>query len=310
MLNALTVDVEDYFQVSAFERRIPRSDWDRWESRVVVNTRRVLALCDEFDVKGTFFVLGWVADKFPGLVQEIDSRGHEIGSHSYWHRLIYAMTPDEFRADLRRSKVVLEAIIGRDVVLFRAPSFSITNKSRWALDILAEEGFQIDSSIFPVRHDRYGIPGAPRQPYAHDLPAGRLEEFPAAAMNVAGWRLPVSGGGYFRLYPLWLTRLGARLANRRGYPFMFYIHPWELDPQQPRVDGVGWKSRFRHYVNLSGVEAKLRRFLAGMRFGTLTQALRQATTNPEGISEHGVASMPVPALANSRTPAATGASLP
>lgn len=275
MLNALTVDVEDYYQVSAFEHRIPRSDWDRWESRVVDNTRRVLALCDEFAVKGTFFVLGWVGEKFPHLVEEINARGHEIGSHSFWHRLIYSLTPDEFRDDLRRSKTVLETIINREVTLFRAPSFSITPKSRWALDVLAEEGFCIDSSIFPVRHDRYGMPDAPRQPYVHELAAGQLEEFPATAMNVAGCSVPVSGGGYFRLYPLWLTRLAVRQTNRQGCPFMFYIHPWELDPAQPRVSGIGWKSRFRHYVNLGGVEGKLRRLLATVEFGTLTQALRQ-----------------------------------
>jgi polysaccharide deacetylase family protein (PEP-CTERM system associated) len=276
MLNALTVDVEDYFQVSAFERRIPRSDWGRWESRVVANTQRMLALFAERGVRGTFFVLGWVAEQYPALVREIAAAGHEIGSHSYWHRLIYQQTAEEFRADVRRSKAALERIVERPVTLYRAPSFSITPQSRWALDVLAEEGFRVDASIFPVRHDRYGMRDAPCEPHAYDLPAGRVEEFPASVLSVAGCRLPASGGGYFRLYPLALTLAAARQANRRGRPFMFYIHPWEIDPDQPRVPGVGWKSRLRHYVNLSRVEGKLARLLAALPFGTLTDALRQA----------------------------------
>jgi polysaccharide deacetylase family protein (PEP-CTERM system associated) len=284
MLNALTVDVEDYFQVSAFERRIPRSDWDRWESRVVANTQRMLALLAERGVRGTFFVLGWVAEKFPALVREIDAAGHEIGSHSYWHRLIYQLTPEEFRADLRRSKAVLEGIVGRAVTLYRAPSFSITPRSRWALDVLAEEGFRTDASIFPVRHDRYGMREAPCEPHAYDLPAGQLEEFPASVYSLAGCRLPASGGGYFRLYPLKLTLAAARQANRRGRPFMFYIHPWEIDPQQPRVAGIGWKSRWRHYVNLDRVEAKLQRLLEALPFGTLTDSLRQEAPGVRVVS--------------------------
>jgi polysaccharide deacetylase family protein (PEP-CTERM system associated) len=274
MLNALTVDVEDYYQVSAFEHRVARSDWDSYESRVVANTRRLLGVLDEAGVRGTFFVLGWVADRFPGLVRDIDQRGHEIGSHSYWHRLIYGMTPDEFRADLRQSKAVLEDILGRAITLFRAPSFSITAQSRWALDVLAEEGIRVDSSVYPVRHDRYGMPGAPRTPHAFDLPAGRLLEYPPSTL-ADRFRLPVSGGGYFRLYPLGLTRHAAARVNRQGCPFMFYIHPWELDPEQPRIAGIGWKSRLRHSVNLSTTEAKLRRLLQGVTFGTLTESLAQ-----------------------------------
>jgi polysaccharide deacetylase family protein (PEP-CTERM system associated) len=275
MLNALTVDVEDYFQVSAFERCVPRSDWDRWESRVVANTRRMLAIFAERGVRGTFFILGWVAEKFPALVREIDAAGHEIGSHSYWHRLIYHQTAEEFRADVRRSKQILEALVRRPVTLYRAPSFSITARSRWALDVLAEEGFRIDASIFPVRHDRYGMRDAPCKPHAYELPAGRIDEFPASVLSVAGCRLPASGGGYFRLYPLALTMAAARQANRRGRPFMFYIHPWEIDPGQPRIPGVGWTSRLRHCINLSRVEGKLRRLLSALSFGTLTEALRQ-----------------------------------
>jgi polysaccharide deacetylase family protein (PEP-CTERM system associated) len=273
MLNALTVDVEDYYQVSAFERRIPRADWDQWESRVVANTQRVLALCRDHGVRGTFFVLGWVAERFPELVRDIDAQGHEIGSHSYWHQLIYELSPEQFRADLRQSKAVLHGILGRPVTLYRAPSFSITPASRWALEILADEGFRTDSSIFPVRHDRYGMRDAPLDPHDYEFDGRRLSEFPASAYCVAGCRLPASGGGYFRLYPLRLTLAAARQANRRGRPYMFYIHPWELDPRQPRVPGVGLRSRFRHYVNLNRVEGKLRRLLATLPFGTLSQSL-------------------------------------
>jgi polysaccharide deacetylase family protein (PEP-CTERM system associated) len=278
MLNALTVDVEDYFQVSAFEHRISRSEWEQRESRVEANTHRLLALFEEHGVKGTFFVLGWVAERFPSLVREIDARGHEIGSHSYWHRLIYTLTIEEFRADLKRSKDVLENLIGRSVTLYRAPSFSITAQSTWALDVLVDEGFQVDSSVFPVRHDRYGMRNAPRAPHLHEMPGGPLLEFPPATLTVAGCRLPIGGGGYFRLLPLAVTSHAVQKVNRTGCPFMFYIHPWEVDPQQPRVEGVGRRSQFRHYVNLARTEAKLRRLLERFSFGTLSQSLQQGAS--------------------------------
>jgi polysaccharide deacetylase family protein (PEP-CTERM system associated) len=235
----------------------------------------MLAIFSERSVRGTFFILGWVAERFTALVREIDAAGHEIGSHSYWHRLVYRQTAEEFRADLRRSKGILEELISRPVTLYRAPSFSITPRSRWALDVLAEEGFRIDASIFPVRHDRYGMRDAPCQPHAYELPAGRIEEFPASVLSVAGCRLPASGGGYFRLYPLALTLAAAWQANRRGRPFMFYIHPWEIDPGQPCIPGVGWASKLRHSINLSRVEGKLSRLLSALPFGALTEALRQ-----------------------------------
>jgi polysaccharide deacetylase family protein (PEP-CTERM system associated) len=275
MLNALTVDVEDYFQVSAFEHRIPRQDWGRLESRVVANTRRLLSLFQEFGVQATFFVLGWVAERFPFVIKEIDARGHEIGSHSYWHRLIYRMTPDEFRADLRQSKKVLEHIIGREVTLYRAPSFSITADSTWALPILVDEGFQVDSSIFPVHHDRYGMPGAKREPHELIASGGSLCEFPPSVITAGRFAIPVSGGGYFRLYPLQLTQWAVAHLNRNHVPFMFYIHPWEIDVQQPRVNGIGWRARARHYVNLSRTEGKLRDLLTHVRFGTVSQALER-----------------------------------
>ena len=207
IVNAFTVDVEDYFQVSAFEKHIPRDQWDRWESRVEANTHRMLQLLDRHGVKATFFVLGWLGERYPQLVRDIHSCGHEIGSHGYWHRLIYRQSPAEFRADLRRSRDVLQDAIGQPVTAHRAASFSITKQSLWALEILVEEGFLVDSSIFPVRHDRYGIPGA--EPRLHRLTttAGYLWEFPPSVVRFAGLNVPVGGGGYFRLYPLSVDRV-------------------------------------------------------------------------------------------------------
>jgi polysaccharide deacetylase family protein (PEP-CTERM system associated) len=269
LLNAFTVDVEDYYQVSAFERHIDRGSWHEYESRVAPNTRRILRLLDEHNVRGTFFILGWVAEKHPELVAEIDRRGHEIASHSYWHRLVYQQTPEEFRRDLRQSRDVLEQIIGRPVTAFRAPSFSITRRSLWALEILVEEGFRVDSSIYPVYHDRYGIPDA--RPHIHRLEtaAGPLWEFPPAVRRVGRWNLPVSGGGYFRLYPRAWTQRCIEHINRAGRPFMFYIHPWEVDPDQPRLRVGSRVARFRHYLNLAGAEGKLNRLLGSVRFGGL-----------------------------------------
>jgi len=270
ILNAFTVDVEDYFQVSAFEKYIARDQWDRWESRVVANTHRVLQLLDRNDVKATFFVLGWVGERHPQLVRDIHACGHEIGAHGYWHRLIYQQTPAEFRADLRRSREVLEDTIGERVTAHRAASFSITKQSLWALEILVEEGFLVDSSIFPIRHDRYGIPGAKRYPHQLKTPSGHLWEFPPSVIRLAGLNLPVGGGGYFRLYPLRLTmRCLAGINRTTVQPFMFYVHPWEIDPEQPQIRAASRTSRFRHYVNLGRNERKLDRLLRHFRFGRL-----------------------------------------
>jgi polysaccharide deacetylase family protein (PEP-CTERM system associated) len=279
--NAFTVDVEDYYHVSAFEHAIPRSEWGGLESRIVASTDRLLALLRAHAVSGTFFVLGWVAERFPSLVKQIAAAGHEIGTHSYWHRLIYTLEPGEFRDDLRRSRDVLEDILGRKVVAFRAPSFSIVRSSLWALQILAEEGFEIDSSIYPVVHDRYGIHNARVDPHFWEFDGGRLLEFPPSVFGIAGLRLPVGGGGYFRLYPRSVTLRAIRAANRRGRPFMFYIHPWELDPEQPRMRGVGWKSRARHYVNLARTESRLNWLLDRVRFGSISEALAHSAAPRE-----------------------------
>jgi polysaccharide deacetylase family protein (PEP-CTERM system associated) len=273
MLNAFTVDVEDYYQVQAFADRVDPRRWDDYESRVVVNTRKILRILDERQVRGTFFILGWVAERYPELVREIQRAGHEIGSHGYWHRLVYETTPDEFRRDLVRARDAIEQVVGEPVTSYRAPSFSITRKSLWSLDVLIEQGFQYDSSIFPVHHDKYGIPDAKRFPHVIRRNGSSLLEFPPSVYRLGKLNFPVAGGGYFRLYPAWLSlRLLGRINRGESQPFVFYIHPWELDPDQPRLRG-SLKSRFRHYQNLGRTEAKLRRLLGAFSFGRLSEVL-------------------------------------
>jgi polysaccharide deacetylase family protein (PEP-CTERM system associated) len=274
LLNAFTVDVEDYFQVSAFERDIDRRTWNEYPLRVERNTLRLLELLADHDVTATFFVVGWIADRCPGLVTEIHNAGHEIGSHSYWHRLVYQQTPKQFRDDLVRSRDVLENILGEAVRVFRAPSFSITQSSQWALEILVEEGFQIDSSIFPVYHDRYGLPRANPAIHRLETAAGSLWECPLSVIRIAGLNLPISGGGYFRLYPQRLTCRWLHSVNHRWHrPFVFYVHPWEIDPDQPRMQVGTRLSRWRHYVNLARTQSKLEALLKRFCFGSLTEVL-------------------------------------
>lgn len=274
--NALTVDVEDYFHVSALAPSIDRGSWGSRESRVVANTHRLLNLFGQFGVRGTFFVLGWVAERHPQLVKDIAAAGHEVACHGFSHRLVYEQSPEEFREETLRSKRLLEDAIGVAVLGYRAASYSIVRRSLWALDILAEAGFAYDSSIFPVHHDRYGIPDAERNPHRMATPGGRsIVEWPLAAASVLGFRLPVAGGGYFRLLPYALSRWGLASINRRDQrPFIFYLHPWEIDPGQPRVR-VNWLSSFRHYTNLEKCEARLRRLLGEFRFGTARDSLSQ-----------------------------------
>ncbi len=224
----------------------------------------------EYDVCATFFVLGWVAERHPELIREIQSGGHEIGSHSYWHRFVYSLTPDEFREDLLRSCRTIEEITGERVSSYRAPSFSITADSLWALDILAEENIEIDSSIYPIRHDVYGIPGASPVPQTITTRSGSIHEFPCAVCEILGLKLPVGGGGYFRQFPWRWTRYCLNKINAKNRPFVFYIHPWELDPEQPRIKNAAMKSRFRHYRNLDKTEDRLHRLLKSFRFDKLS----------------------------------------
>lgn len=273
VLNAFTVDVEDWFQVSAFEHLFPRAGWDAVPLRVDTGVTRVLDLLDEAGVRGTFFILGWLAQRRPDLVRAIADRGHELGCHSLEHRLVYAMTPETFRTDLRASLDAIEQAAGARVTLFRAPSFSITKASTWALPILAEEGITIDSSIYPVVHDRYGIPGAPRGPFRPLADHPDFVEFPASTFRLAGMTLPCAGGGYFRLYPLALTQRAVRQINGDdGRPAVFYVHPWEFDPTQPKAD-AGAARNFRHRVNLARTGDRVRALLGAARFGTMSETL-------------------------------------
>lgn len=282
VLNVLTVDVEDYFQVSAFETSVRRSQWDSFESRVCQNTNRLLDIFEEAGVHATFFVLGWVAERFPHLVQRIHRSGHELASHSYDHGLVYNTTPDAFRTDLRRAKAAIEDAAGVAICGYRAPSYSITERALWALDVLVSEGYVYDSSIYPIRHDRYGIPGWPRHVHRIERAGGGIWELPGSTVRRAGVNLPIGGGGYFRLLPYGWTAGGIRTLNHvEQRPAVFYLHPWEVDPDQPRIR-AGALSRLRHYYNLKETETRLRRLLREFRFGTVAEVLGPAPFAPVG----------------------------
>ena len=329
MLNILTIDIEDYFQVHALSSVIRYEDWDKFDCRIERNTDCILetlteiktqnsALSTQSSPKATFFVLGWIAERYPDLIRRIQKEGHEIACHGYAHRLIYTQTKEEFRADIRRAKGILEDITGSEVIGYRAPSYSITNKSQWAFKVLIEEGFKYDSSIFPIHHDFYGMPNAPRFPFVISLNGNEsfefsvlnfeslethnskfithnfelnnslthshinqifnslalktlnselrtqqyLLEFPISTIHLLGMNFPISGGGYFRLFPYSLIKKGLKNINEKeGKPFIFYIHPWEIDSDQPRINGLSLRSKFRHYVNLDKTEDRFRRLL-------------------------------------------------
>lgn len=273
VLNALSVDVEDYFQVAAFSDVVPYASWDRFPCRAQDNTLRLLDLFDRYAVKSTFFVLGWLAERYPGLVQDIHRRGHEVASHGYAHQPLDHSSPAEFREEIRSAKALLEDLTGAPVIGYRAPSFSLTRKTMWALEILSEQGFQYDSSLFPIHHDRYGVPDAARFPYAVTFEDRTLYEFPMSTIAVLGANIPMAGGGYLRLFPSWLTHWGIRRVNgTEGQPTMVYVHPWEVDPDQPRIRGRRL-SRFRHYLNLGRTESRLEGLLASFPFGPIRTVL-------------------------------------
>jgi polysaccharide deacetylase family protein (PEP-CTERM system associated) len=254
------------------------------------NTQRLLDIFDEFRVRSTFFILGWVAERHPNLVRDIAWRGHEVASHGYAHRLIYDQTPAAFRHDVRRAKRVIEDACGRGLRGYRAPSYSVTPRSLWALDVLLEEGHEYDASIFPIRHDRYGIPVSERRPYLIERQTGTLVEVPGSTTRVGLLNLPVAGGGYFRQLPYAWTRWGiARINRLEGRPAVFYLHPWEIDPNQPRLP-VGRVGRFRHYRNLERTEARLRQLLTDFKFG----AVEAVVDDLRGaVMDHGTA-LPLP----------------
>ncbi len=288
IINFLTIDVEDYFQVSAFEKVSPPTSWGERELRVEANTERVLAILDVDGIKATFFVLGWVAERCPQLVKRIAACGHEVASHGYGHQRVGEQSQVAFCEDIRRSKSILEDLAGVEVMGYRAPSYSISHQTPWAFDELLAAGYRYDSSVFPIQHDFYGIPDWPRfaRPvskgvdgrwFAGDLSqnSAPLIELPITTLQLGRKNFPIAGGGYFRLFPYELTRWGLNRINQaEGQPFVFYLHPWEFDPGQPRMGNAGWKSRFRHYLNLNKTEKRFQKLLGDFRFGTIQDGLR------------------------------------
>jgi polysaccharide deacetylase family protein (PEP-CTERM system associated) len=263
--NYLTIDVEDYFQVAAFADIFSPRDWGTMEQRVKISIHPILHLLKKYDTLATFFVVGWIAEKHPEVVKAIMNDGHDIGCHSYWHQNIYDQTPEAFRQDTLKAKTILEKICNKRITAYRAPSYSITKKSLWALDILNEMGFTVDSSIFPIRHDIYGIPDAPR--FRYKLSQQNIEEFPISTAIVFGQKIPVAGGGYFRLFPYWFTKFALKKINQReSQPFVFYLHPWEIDPDQPRFANANRLSKFRHYNNLDKTLGRFERLLNDFDF--------------------------------------------
>jgi len=349
MFNILTIDLEDYFQVHAFSDVIRYKDWDRFECRIERNTDRLISILNDSSkpqhsstsalnnsftqrVKATFFVLGWIAERYPDLVRRIQKEGHEIACHGYAHKLIYTQSKEEFRQDIKNAKSILEDITGSEVIGYRAPSYSITNESKWAFEVLVEEGFKYDSSIFPIHHDFYGLPDAPRFPFVvslngnnnfefsvlnfefntaslnngstaspnnsftHSLSNSKkpqssvlktnsklntdnskfIVEFPVSTVKVFGQNVPISGGGYFRLFPYAIIRRALGSINEREKkPFIFYIHPWEIDPNQPRIKNLRMRSKLRHYINLNKTDSKFKRLLGDFEFSTVRQLLIQ-----------------------------------
>lgn len=285
--NYMTIDVEDYFHVSAFENQSPPSTWAERVCRVEKNTDTILALMDENDVKATFFILGWVAEHYPRIAKKIASMGHEVASHGYLHQRVALQDRETYRQDIRRGKSLLEDQIGEAVLGYRAPSYSITRKTAWAFDELIDAGFKYDSSIFPMKHDFYGIPDWPRfEGYAVkndqgwksadsvDVGQVGIRELPITTLRIGQRNLPIAGGGYFRLFPYAVTRLGLNQINKKeSQPFVFYLHPWEFDPQQPRMIGASVKSKFRHYLNLGKTEKRFKSLLADFEFQPIADGL-------------------------------------
>jgi len=264
IVNALTIDVEDYFQVSAFESQIPRSAWEGLPCRVEANVDRILALLDEHGARATFFTLGWIAERHPDMIRRIADAGHEVASHGCDHHRASSQSPAEFLADIRRAKEVLEQLCRREVRGYRAPSFSVGPDNRWAFDCIRDAGYRYSSSVYPIRHDHYGAPSMPR--FAHEIVPG-LVEVPVSTVRLWSTNWPAGGGGYLRLLPYRVSQWSlARIHRVDGMPAMFYFHPWEVDPGQPRIAGVSAKARFRHYLNLDRTQSRLARLLRDFRW--------------------------------------------
>jgi polysaccharide deacetylase family protein (PEP-CTERM system associated) len=279
MKNAITIDLEDYYQVSAFSHDVAVDKWDAFASRIENNTAKLLSIFDDFGAKATFFTLGWVAKKYPKLVREIADRGHEIACHSNVHRSVYTMTADEFRQDTLQAKQSLEDVTGNPVRGYRAPSFSITRNSLWAFEILAELGFSYDSSVFPIKHPNYGWPRAPRFPFTIHTANGSITEFPMSTLQVGGVRAPIGGGAYLRLLPYWYTKWSIRYLNKsEDRSACFYLHPWELDSEQPRM-ASSISARLRHYWGLQSLESKFQRLLRDFEVQPLTYLIGESKSS-------------------------------
>ncbi|HRI39583.1 MAG TPA: DUF3473 domain-containing protein [Nitrospira sp.] len=275
--HCLTFDVEEHFQVSAFDTAEMRNGWERCVSRVECNTEKILALLEADKMRATFFVLGWVAERHKNLVRSIVAHGHEVASHGYAHEMITRQTPDQFRVDVGKAKSILEDVTGKLVMGYRAPSFTITQQTEWALRILVEEGYRYDSSIFPIFHDRYGMPGAPVYCHERETGAGKILEIPPTTVTVAGVNIPIAGGGYFRQCPYVVFHRLLLRAAEMGGPLVMYFHPWEFDPQQPRMEG-SWLSRFRHYRNLDKTEERVKRLLRDFAFAPICESVEPVKT--------------------------------
>ena len=267
--NAMTIDVEDYFQVANFASFIKPDTWPSYSCRVEKNTETLLSVFEECNVKATFFTLGWIAERYPNVVRQIQAGGHEIASHGYGHQLVYELGKEKFREDIKKSKEILEDLSGAQVVGYRAPNYTVTERSLWAIDVLLEEGFIYDSSIFPTRHPRYGIPDAPRHRNIIKRKNMSLTEFPPATLPIGKWNIPIAGGGYFRLFSYSFIKWGLKKINSGGNFFVFYLHPWEVDPEQPRFSQASRIHRFRHYVNLHKTKNRLKQLVTDFEFTTL-----------------------------------------
>lgn len=282
VVNALTIDVEDYFQVSAFAPYIARADWPQRECRIERNIERILALLAARDVRATFFTLGWIAERYPALVRTIVAQGHELASHGHGHERASELSPTAFAADIERAKTTLEDVAGVRVAGYRAPSFSIGADNLWAFDCLLRAGYRYSSSVYPIRHDHYGMPESPR--FAHAVRDGLLE-IPVTTLRLAGRNLPASGGGYFRLLPYAVSRWMLRQVNaQEGEAAIFYFHPWEIDPGQPRIPGIDRRTRFRHYLNLERMEARLQRLLTDFSWGRMDEIF--LVPKPDAATRH------------------------
>lgn len=275
--NALTIDVEDYFQVSAFSPYLDRASWNVRECRVEHNVHRILSLLNHGGIKATFFTLGWIAERYPALIREISAQGHEVASHGYGHERANELSPEQFLGDILSAKSILEDLSGQEVKGYRAPSFSIGAQNPWAFDCLAKAGYRYSSSVYPIQHDHYGMPDAPRFPY---LARPGLLEIPVTTIRIMGRNFPASGGGYFRLFPYPLSRwMMNRVNSKDEQSGIFYFHPWEIDQEQPRIDGVSSKTKFRHYVNIPQMEQKLARMFKEFNWGRVDAVFKQSIPN-------------------------------